>query len=128
MILVFSCFQGLYEDLNVRISAGTSSHSILTLSGRGFKRLDSHAFRGDHLVHLKIQIPQFLTEEQRELIEEYASLERNTPGTVNKGQGRKKARSAEQRRPEPEPESESEPESEEKKEGFLATLKKKIFG
>jgi hypothetical protein len=34
--------QGLHEDLNVRIPAGTSSHTELTLSGRGIRNQLSH--------------------------------------------------------------------------------------
>ena len=75
--------QGLYEDLNVRISAGTSSHSVLTLTERGFKRLDAFKGYGDHFVHLKITVPTHLTQEQTELIKDFAYLEKNTPGTIN---------------------------------------------
>ncbi len=38
--------QGLYEDLNVRVPPGTSSHSVLTLSDRGFRRLDATNIKG----------------------------------------------------------------------------------
>ena len=41
-----------------------SSHSVLTLSERGFKRLDSYRSQGDHYVHLKVRVPLNLTEEQ----------------------------------------------------------------
>ena len=67
----------------MRIPAGTSSHSILTLSERGFKRLDSYRTQGDHFVHLKIKIPVNLSDEQKEILLEYAATERDTPGTVN---------------------------------------------
>jgi len=74
--------QGLYEDLNVRIPPGTSSHSVLTLTDRGFKRLDAASRRGDHYVHLKVKVPARLTDEQRDIIEEFAFLEKDTPGTI----------------------------------------------
>ena len=35
------------------------------------------------MVHLKIKIPVNLTEEQKEILLEYAATERDTPGTVN---------------------------------------------
>ena len=47
--------QGLYEDLNVRVPPGTSSHSVLTLSDRGFRRLDATNIKG------KRERPFFLT-------------------------------------------------------------------
>merc|ERR1711973_529196 len=34
--------QGLYEDLNIRIPAGTDSHTELTLSGRGLKHMEAY--------------------------------------------------------------------------------------
>lgn len=74
--------EGLYEDLNVRIPPGTSSHSILTLAGRGFKSLDSLRSQGDHFVHLRVKIPKALSSEQRKIIEEFALLETGTPGSI----------------------------------------------
>merc|ERR1719430_2777363 len=74
---------GLYEDINLRIPAGTSSHTAMTLSARGIEHMDSSNQYGDHIVHLHIKMPTTLTEEQRELIKEFAYTERDTPGTVN---------------------------------------------
>lgn len=48
--------QGIYEDLTIKIPAGTSSHSRLRLAGKGLKRVDSYG-TGDHYVHFKIKIP-----------------------------------------------------------------------
>jgi len=75
--------QGLYEDLNLRIPPGTSSHSVLTLSDRGFKRLDAVHSHGDHFIHLKIKVPSNLTDEQKDVIKQFAYLEENTPGTIS---------------------------------------------
>ena len=74
---------GLYEDINLRIPAGTSSHAEMTLSGRGIKHMDSSNQYGDHIVHITIKMPTRMTEEQRALIREFARTERDTPGTVN---------------------------------------------
>jgi len=74
---------GLYEDLNLRIPAGTSSHTEMTLSGRGIKHMDSSNQYGDHIVHITIKMPTRMTEEQRALIREFARTEKDTPGTVN---------------------------------------------
>ena len=73
---------GLHEDINLRIPAGTSSHTVMTLSGRGIKHMESFNMFGDHLVHLVIKMPTRLTTEQVEIIKEYAYTERDTPGTV----------------------------------------------
>jgi len=75
--------KGLYEDINLRIPAGTSSHAEMTLAGRGIKNMESFNSFGDHIVHIIIKLPVKLTEEQKDLIREYAYLEKNTPGTVN---------------------------------------------
>jgi len=75
--------KGLYEDLNLRIPAGTSSHAEMTLTGRGIKNMERYNSYGDHIVHIIIKLPVTLTEEQKDLIREYAYLEKNTPGTVN---------------------------------------------
>ena len=74
---------GLYEDINLRIPAGTSSHTAMTLSDRGIKHMDSSNQFGDHVVHITIKMPTNLTEEQLELVREYALTERDTPGTVD---------------------------------------------
>jgi len=137
--------QGLREDLNVRIPAGTSSHSILTLSGRGIKKMDTYSSHGDHYVHLRIKMPTSLTEEQKELMEEFAYYEKDTPGTVNgvdKSIFRRRKSTPQQSPSQEENKSQQEnktqehttgdKEEENKEEGFLSKslskLKKSIFG
>lgn len=63
--------EGLYEDLNVNISPGTSSHARIRIPQKGVKRMDSYG-RGDHYVHVKIQVPERPTKKQKELIKEFA--------------------------------------------------------
>lgn len=132
--------EGLYEDLNLRIPPGTSSHTILTLSERGFKKLDIYGGQGDHYVHLKIRIPINLTQEQKELIKEYAYTEVNTPGVINgidknadSPFKRKKKEQQEEKLKEELYERFSDSNKDttkdpEENEGFLSKLKKKIFG
>ncbi len=123
--------EGLYEDLNVRIAPGTSSHSVLTLSGRGFKSTDRYSGHGNHYVHLKIKVPVTLTPEQRELVEEFARLETDTPGTVDgidpaeQGKVRRTRRESKVREEAGEKPGEVE---EEENLGFFAKLKKKFLG
>ncbi|KAL1433152.1 hypothetical protein MTO96_002113 [Rhipicephalus appendiculatus] len=85
--------QGLYDDIMLKIPMGTSSHTKIRLANKGVKRLNSTGY-GDHYVHLKIRIPQRLNEKQKALIQAYAELETDTPGTidglVNTRQGDKK--------------------------------------
>lgn len=62
--------EGLYEELKVDVSPGTSSHSKIRLPQKGLKRLDSYG-RGDHYVHIKIQVPEKPTEKQIKLIRDF---------------------------------------------------------
>lgn len=62
--------EGLYEDLDVDIKPGTSSHTKIRLPGKGVKRMDSFG-RGDHYVHIKIQVPERPSKKQKELIKDF---------------------------------------------------------
>lgn len=62
--------EGLYEDVTVDIKPGTSSHATIRLPQKGIKRHDSYG-RGDHYVHIKIQVPEKPTKKQKELINEF---------------------------------------------------------
>ena len=52
------------------------------MSDRGFKRLDAYRGNGDHYVHLKIQVPVNLTQDQLKIVKDYAQTEVGTPGTI----------------------------------------------
>lgn len=73
--------QGVYEDQTIQIVPGTSSHTRITLKGKGLKRVNSYG-SGDHYVHLKIQIPTKLSSQQKALVQAYAELEEDTPGQI----------------------------------------------
>lgn len=62
--------EGLYEDLTVDIKPGTSSHSTIRLPQKGIKRMDSYG-RGDHYVHIRIQVPEKPSKRQKELMKEF---------------------------------------------------------
>ena len=83
ILFSFVRITGLNGDINLRIPQGTSSHTEMTLSGRGIKHMESYNTYGDHIVHIQIKMPVNMTEEQKELIREYAYLEKDTPGTIN---------------------------------------------
>lgn len=55
--------------VNLKIPAGTQSHSEFKLTGKGVPHLRSRG-RGDHLVKIIIDIPKNLSKKQRKLIEE----------------------------------------------------------
>lgn len=73
--------QGIEEELQLTISPGTQSHQIC-FAGKGINKLNGHG-RGDHYVNIKIETPNILSKDQKDLIEEYAELDVNTIGTVN---------------------------------------------
>lgn len=63
-------------DVELSIPAGTQSGKIFRLRGRGFPRLrsdGSNSGRGDQLVHIRVDIPTKLTNEQRELFEKLST-------------------------------------------------------
>lgn len=73
--------EGIYEDQTVQIKPGTSSHTRIQLTGKGMKKVDSPGC-GDHYVNIKIKVPRTLTEKQKALLQAYAELETDTPGSV----------------------------------------------
>ena len=116
----------------------------MTLSDRGFKRLDASHRYGDHLVHLKIKVPSYLTEEQKTLIKDFAYLEKDTPGTIN-GIDRSRPRPSQRHRQsdvkssnetprtnsndnEKSYEGSKDSEVNEEKEGFFSKIKRKLLG
>lgn len=57
-------------DVKLKIRPGTQPGTVIRLRGRGIKRL--HGFgKGDQYIRLQVKIPEKLTREQRELIEEF---------------------------------------------------------
>lgn len=73
--------QGVYEDHTIQVVPGTSSHTRVTLSNKGLRRVNTYG-QGHHYVNIKIQIPKKLTETQRALLLAYAELEDDTPGQI----------------------------------------------
>jgi len=119
--------QSLTEDLNVRIHPGTSSHTVLTLAGRGIKRLEGYNSHGDHHVHIRIRVPVNLSTEQRELMEEFAFYEKDTPGTVN-GVDKSIFRNIKKKMKDDDKQKKDEKEEPKSEDGILTRIKKSIFG
>ncbi|XP_072550494.1 dnaJ heat shock protein family (Hsp40) member A3a [Salminus brasiliensis] len=74
--------QGLYETVNLSISAGVQTDQRIRLSGKGIARVGGYGY-GDHYIHIKIRVPKNLTDRQRALIMSYAEDETDVEGTVN---------------------------------------------
>lgn len=72
---------GIYEDHNINIPAGTSSHTKIPLPSKGIRKLNSYGY-GDHYVHIKIKVPRKLTDRQKALMSAFSATEK-TKGTVN---------------------------------------------
>jgi molecular chaperone DnaJ len=63
----------------LKIPAGTQPNQVFRLKGKGVQFLQGSG-RGDHYVHVNVRVPTSLTEEQRRLLEQFATLEGEEPG------------------------------------------------
>jgi len=72
------CLTG--ESILVTILAGTQSGTRLRLAGKGMPRLGSRG-KGDLFVGVQVRTPTNLTARQREILEEFASLEAKRTST-----------------------------------------------
>jgi len=67
--------------LKMRIPPGTQPGRMFRVRGRGIPQASGkNAPRGDHLVHVQVEVPTELTPRQRELIEELARTTGEDPG------------------------------------------------
>lgn len=62
----------------LRIAPGTQPDHVFRIRGKGVPFLDGSG-KGDHYVHVKLRVPTSLGERQRELLEELAVLDGETP-------------------------------------------------
>ena len=53
----------------------------MRLKGKGIQKVSGYG-HGDHYIHIKVQSPSKLDVKQRALLQAYAELESETPGTV----------------------------------------------
>ncbi len=61
-------------NVKLKIPAGTQSEKVFKLSSRGVPHLGGGK-RGDHLVTIKVRVPEKLTKKQKELLEEFQKEE-----------------------------------------------------
>jgi curved DNA-binding protein len=60
--------------VKLNIPAGTQPDQVFRLSGRGMPHVRNANEKGDLYVHLKVQIPKYLSAKQRELLDEASRL------------------------------------------------------
>ena len=58
----------------LRVGAGTQPNQVFRLRGKGVQFLDGSG-RGDHYVHVNVRVPSSMTDEQRKLYEQLATLD-----------------------------------------------------
>ena len=76
--------------VKMRVPEGTQPGRVFRIRGRGIPQASGkNAPRGDHLVHIQVEIPTELTHRQRQLIEELAR-ERGETGALPAGDQPKK--------------------------------------
>jgi len=61
----------------LRVGAGTQPNQVFRLRGKGVQFLDGSG-RGDHYVHVNVRIPSTMTDEQRKLYEQLATIDGET--------------------------------------------------
>lgn len=64
----------LIGKVKLNIPAGTQPEQVFRLSGRGMPHVKNINEKGDLYVHLKVQIPKYLSAKQRELLDEASRL------------------------------------------------------
>ena len=64
----------LEGKIKLNIPAGTQPEQVFRLAGRGMPHLKNPKDKGDLYVRLKVQIPKYLSQKQRELLEEASKI------------------------------------------------------
>jgi molecular chaperone DnaJ len=62
------------------VPPGTQPDTILSLENRGVPKLGNPVSRGDHLITVKVAIPNRITSEERELLEKLAKIKGDSTG------------------------------------------------
>ena len=83
---VMSEASGQRSRENITIAAGTQTGAVVQLKGFGSPRLRGRG-RGDLFVHVVVETPTELTEEQRELLATLAASRDETIGLPAPGEG-----------------------------------------
>ncbi len=70
--------QTIDGEETLKVPPGTQPNQVFRLRGQGVPYIDGNG-RGDHYVHVAVRIPTTLTEEQRRLLEQLATISGETP-------------------------------------------------
>ena len=66
------------------IPAGTQPNTILVLDNKGVPKLGNPVSRGNHLITVKIHIPNKISSEEREILEKLAAIRGEATGKGSK--------------------------------------------
>lgn len=69
----------VYGKVDLSIPEGTQSGQILKMKGKGIKDLRSANY-GDQYVHIKVETPKNLTQEQKDLLSRFQDIESKKKG------------------------------------------------
>jgi len=69
--------------VEMKIPKGSQPDAKLLLRGKGIPRLHGNGSRGNHIVHLKLEIPKKLSDRQEELLREYDEETRECGGGIS---------------------------------------------
>ena len=72
----------VYLTTVMKIDPGTQSGKILRLRGQGLPVLEGRG-RGDQHVRLFVEVPKKLSDRQKELLKEFAELDRKSSGNTS---------------------------------------------
>lgn len=73
--------------VDLRIPAGTQPNTTLLMAKRGVPKMNQGGSRGDHLVRVKVTIPQKLSGEEKELVEALAETLSKSAAAPKSGGG-----------------------------------------
>lgn len=71
--------------VDLKIPAGTQPGTTLVMSKRGVPKLGASTARGDHLVHVKVQIPKSVSGEEKKMIEAIKEMQPEPSSSGKKG-------------------------------------------
>lgn len=78
----------LYGKVKINIPAGTQTHSVFRLRGKGVQHLRGRG-KGDQLVKVIINTPTKLSQEQKELLQQFENLSRGKKSSASTDQSEK---------------------------------------
>lgn len=74
-------------EVELKVPAGVQPDQKLVMKGKGVPKLGNENQRGDHIVTVKVSIPQKLSQRERELVEELAQNQGSPETEANNGNG-----------------------------------------